>query len=225
MIINDLCKMSKEELYEKLTTVYQKQKLSRTANLLARFLDLIIVYIIFVNTDSMITKILIALTGIYSAFKVFNPHFDDKEIFADLEEVTNLFEKYKDYQKGKIDIKLSEKELKNLTHNIEERLPVLLKISILNKCKAFIPFVNIMGDELDAYRQVHHVAVDSSVLYKLLNNGIGRVGLRALKNDNEDLELTEDEEAEPIEEEKIIIDNIENKNITTNEEDKKKALN
>ena len=34
MIINDLCKYSKEELYEKLTTTYQNQKLGTLGNII-----------------------------------------------------------------------------------------------------------------------------------------------------------------------------------------------
>lgn len=57
MIINDLCKYSKEELYEKLTTTYQNQKLGTLGNIIARSIAIAVLVLAVQSSDGMIYKV------------------------------------------------------------------------------------------------------------------------------------------------------------------------
>lgn len=187
MIINDLCKYSKEELYEKLTTTYQNQKLGTLGNIIARSIAIAVLVLGFQNADGMVYKILIGIGIAFSAYKIIKPHGEDEEIFSELKEAVNLLENYKKCKNGIATIDITDKQFQNVTRNIEKRLPLLLKNSTFNKILAFIPVLNIFVDELGAYRGHRN----SGHLECLLDNGIGRVGLRVFNNENVKLKVEE----------------------------------
>lgn len=180
MIINDLCKYSKEELYEKLTTTYQNQKLGTLGNIIARSIAIAVLVLAVQSSDGMIYKIFGGIGIAFSAYKIIKPHGEDEEIFSELKEVVNLLENYKKCKDGIATIDITDKQFQNATRNIEKRLPKLLENSTFNKVLAFIPIFNIFVDELGTYRG----RKNSGHLECLLDNGIGRVGLRVFTDEN-----------------------------------------
>ena len=124
MIINDLCKYSKEELYEKLTTTYQNQKLGTLGNIIARSIAIAVLVLAVQSSDGMIFG---GIGIAFSAYKIIKPHGEDEEIFSELKEVVNLLENYKKCKDGIATIDITDKQFQNATRNIEKRLPKLLE--------------------------------------------------------------------------------------------------
>lgn len=180
MIINDLCKYSKEELYDKLTTTYQNQKLGTLGNIIARSIAIFVLFLGLQDSEGAFYKIIIGIGIAVYVFKIVKPHDDDEMIFSELKEVVDLLENYKKCKNGLATIDITDKQFQNVTRNIEKRLPLLLKNSTFNKILAFIPIFNLFVDELGAYRGHKN----SGHLECLLDNGIGRVGLRVFANEN-----------------------------------------
>lgn len=154
--IEELCNLDNEYLGKKLKETYQKQKLSKGGNIIARSIEIIIELVILIGCFSdgdWIYVILALLALAYAIYRLFKPHGEDNEYLEKLELVKVAMNKFKKYKSGEITLDIEEKKIKSLENNIIKRLPILLNGSVLYKILAFIPLLNIRVDEMSIYRQ------------------------------------------------------------------------
>lgn len=180
MTMEQLCECSKDELLSRLKGVYNKQKLGKFGNILARSIELVFFLIaIFVVEWNWISGILGALYLLYTVKRLFWPHSDDKDNYEKFELIVNNFENYKRYRKGEIDANLSEKEQKKTEKNLVYCFNALLNPCGWAKIVAFIPVINFRADEMWAYTDIN------GPLTRIIDGAIGgAVGLKYFSDEN-----------------------------------------
>ena len=169
--LDDLLGIKKEELLEKLKSTYQAQKLSRTQGYIARGLEIFVALIVIFSGIGVLYSILWTATVVYSFYRFFNPHGEDKEYYEKFELLVEGLENFKKYKNSEISVDFPEKKIKRVEKNIVKCLPKLMETSKGYKIAAFIPVINIRVDEMSMYRETN------GFLNILLNGQLGSIGL------------------------------------------------
>lgn len=148
----EFLELTKVEFLEKLKETYQKQKLTKIQNYIARGIEIIFgLWFLFLDIG-LIYKLAYILSIIYSFYRMLKPNDEDKEYYEKLEQLANGIEKYKKYKKGELNKEIEESKLKKIEKNINKLVPTLLKENKLYKRLAFIPILNLKVDEMTSYR-------------------------------------------------------------------------
>lgn len=176
--LDDLLGIKKEELLEKLKSTYQAQKLSRTQGYIARGLEIFVALIVIFSGIGVLYSILWTATVVYSFYRFFNPHGEDKEYYEKFELLVEGLENFKKYKNSEISVDFPEKKIKRVEKNIVKCLPKLMETSKGYKIAAFIPVINIRVDEMSMYRETN------GFLNILLNGQLGSIGLSDFSNEN-----------------------------------------
>lgn len=148
----EFLKLTKTEFLEKLKETYQKQKLTRTQNYIARGIEIVFgLWFLFLDIE-FIYKIIYILSIAYSFYRMLKPNVEDSEYYEKLEKLADGIEKYKKYKNKELNKEIEESKLKKLEKNINKLVPSLLKENKLYKRLAFIPILNLKVDEMTSYR-------------------------------------------------------------------------
>lgn len=148
----EILKLTKEEILEKLKETYQKQKLTKNQSYIARGIEIIFgLWFIFLDIG-LIYKLIYILAVGYSMYRMLKPNAEDEEYYKKLEQLANGIEKLKKYKNRELDKEIEENKIEKLEKSINKLLPKLLKENKLYKRLAFIPIVNLRVDEMTSYR-------------------------------------------------------------------------
>lgn len=152
--LDELLAMESNEMLEAMKATYEKQKLSRIQNYIARGLE-IFIFILFIFSGAGIIYTIIAVLGLlYALYRLFKPHGNDLDTYKEFDLVVEGMGNLKKYRNGEITVDIPEKKIKKMETLIEKHLPHLLEQTGTDKlCKigAFIPIINIRMDEMTPY--------------------------------------------------------------------------
>lgn len=172
--LEELLLMGKEDLLDKLKNIYQAQKLSRTQGYIARGIEIFVALIFIFSGIGIFYSALWTLSILYSLYRFFKPHGEDKEYYEKFELLVEGFENFKKYKNSEISVDIPEKKIKRLEKVLNKEFPKLLEKNGTNKlCKimAFVPIFNLKMDEMSMYRD------NNGFLNRILNGPVGSAGL------------------------------------------------